>query len=976
MKLRMLGLLLALALMPALSTQAALLRTDQAVDLATASLLPQGRDEVVIKIWGPLPADTEVRATKESVFVTPASGYAIYIDDHPAANLFHPVRYAFVNAATGELRVYHASSPPLNEAAYTLVETAIGRKLMAVQNRRPPISKNDPPPPTRSDRWAVLMNGGYNSGNNHVRYWNDLSNIYVTLNGTYGFADDHIIVLCSDGLNPAPDQSNGQNSNPDLDGDGDPDIMYSCILSNVDLVFGQLATILTADDKLFVFTTDHGSTAGGWSTIQNLWNQEELADAHFAALLDALPDCEIICTLEPCYSGGFLDNVVVPPGPRVGSSACAYNQLSYAMSNLVYDEYVFHWTAAVEGHDAYGNPADADYNGDGIITMDEAFRYAESHDQASEDPQYDDEPNGCGAGISFWPTGAGPFLVVSNQVIDDLGGNNNGAPDPGETISMILTLTNVGSGTASNIVGTLSTSNQFLTVTQSVANFPNLAHFEQGQGTPAYQLIIDDGCPQGQTVTCNLHITADSAYTNDVIVSFIVGDILYDPIGPDAYGYYAYDQLDQPEGPEFSWIEIAPGAGGAGTLVSDLMGQDDRSTVVNLPFTFRYYGQNYSQVTICTNGWLAMGSVSNDSDWSNSQIPGADGPPAMIAPFWEDMNLETGGQIATHYNVTEGIFVVEYYRVPQYQPATALETFEVILRDPAAYPTSTGDGQILIQYNLVSDPSSCTLGIENDLETIGLQYLFDGTYNIHAAPLQAQSAVLYTTPTNLPNITVALTPYGTPIQIPASGGRFNYNIAIGNDGMSAANFDVWCDITLPDGSSTQPVLGPVNLTLPPQVTIDRDRTQNVPGSAPAGNYVFHGYVGDYPGTVWSEDEFPFSKLATGFGYLVPGWLNYGEDLTPIPSNRVGGVEECELISISPNPFNPLTAFRFSLPQAGPVKLAVFDVSGRLVAQLIDGWREAGTNEAVFDGSHLSAGVYLYRLTAGDSQTSGKLLLLK
>jgi hypothetical protein len=154
---------------------------------------------------------------------------------------------------------------------------------------------------------------------------------------------------------------------------------------------------------LFVFTTDHGSGSGGWDVIENLWNYEELTDAHFAELLAAFPECEKICTFEPCFSGGFLDNIIIPPGPIVGSSACSHDEYSWAMGpDYVYDEYVFHWTAAVKGEDAYGNPVDADANQDGIVTMDEAYIYAETHDTASESPQYGEYPEGIGETTSLW----------------------------------------------------------------------------------------------------------------------------------------------------------------------------------------------------------------------------------------------------------------------------------------------------------------------------------------------------------------------------------------------------------------------------------------------------------------------------------------------------------------------------------------------------------------------------------------------
>jgi hypothetical protein len=369
------------------------------------------KNEVLIYVWGPINEGEEVSSAKEYIMDTPDKGYIIYIDLYPRANLFHPVQYVFLSEDKEQLIVKDGISHPINFDDYQMIDTEIGVYLMSLQNRRAVIPENivlSQRTSSSDSRWAVLMNGGYSSGSNHVRYWNDLSNIYITLVDVYGYLDENIIVLCSDGLDPAPDQSNGQNSDPDLDGDGDDDIMFSCILSNVVQVFEDLADTLTGGSELFIFQTDHGSSNGGWNTLFNLWNMEELTDAHFADLLDALPDCEIICTFEPCFSGGFLDDVVVPPGPIVASSACRHDEYSWAMQNLLYDEYVFYWTAAVNGYDAFGDPHDADYNSDGFITMDEAFIYAEAHDTRPESPQYGDYPEGIGELLTLWPGSQAP----------------------------------------------------------------------------------------------------------------------------------------------------------------------------------------------------------------------------------------------------------------------------------------------------------------------------------------------------------------------------------------------------------------------------------------------------------------------------------------------------------------------------------------------------------------------------------------
>jgi len=84
----------------------------------------------------------------------------------------------------------------------------------------------------------------------------------------------------------------------------------------------------------------------------------------------------------------------------------------------------------------------------------------------------------------------------------------------------------------------------------------------------------------------------------------------------------------------------------------------------------------------------------------------------------------------------------------------------------------------------------------------------------------------------------------------------------------------------------------------------------------------------------------------------------------------------------PNPFNPSTQIRFTLPRAERVTLRIFDIAGRRVATLLDGARrEAGEQNLVWDGRDdagqaLPSGVYLYRLEAGAQRATRKLTLLK
>lgn len=78
----------------------------------------------------------------------------------------------------------------------------------------------------------------------------------------------------------------------------------------------------------------------------------------------------------------------------------------------------------------------------------------------------------------------------------------------------------------------------------------------------------------------------------------------------------------------------------------------------------------------------------------------------------------------------------------------------------------------------------------------------------------------------------------------------------------------------------------------------------------------------------------------------------------------------------PNPFNPATNIKFNLPKSSQVKLAVYDVTGKLVAELVNENLKAGSYIADFDASHLTSGVYFYKLLTNDFIETRKMILIK
>ncbi len=78
----------------------------------------------------------------------------------------------------------------------------------------------------------------------------------------------------------------------------------------------------------------------------------------------------------------------------------------------------------------------------------------------------------------------------------------------------------------------------------------------------------------------------------------------------------------------------------------------------------------------------------------------------------------------------------------------------------------------------------------------------------------------------------------------------------------------------------------------------------------------------------------------------------------------------------PNPFNPNTMISFNLPEPGVVKLEVFDIMGRKVAELADQHLNEGSHSYNFDASTLSSGTYIYRLKANGQVLTKKMMLIK
>jgi len=394
-----------------------------------------------------------------------------------------------------------------------------------------------------------------------------------------------------------------------------------------------------------------------------------------------------------------------------------------------------------------------------------------------------------------------PELSYEGLIIDDAGqAEPNGILNAGESANTVISLkNNNGYAHATGVTAVLRTSDAYITVTDSTSNYPDISPGSTVDNTAGpFVLTASSTLPYDHQVDMTMDVTADNC-TNTFNISFIAGKKTEeDPTGPDDYAYWAYDMTDTlyTECPTYGWVEIDPNYGGNGTeLVLGSNGTDQ----LQIPFNFMYYGDNYDTISVCSNGWLAMG-VTNDTSYRYYPIPDPNGPPRCIAVYWGRLDPAQAGGVYYKYDPSLHAFIVEWSRVYHLTSGNE-ETFQVLLSDPAYNPTVTGDGEIFCQYLVVKNPSNSCTGIEDASETIGLQYQISNSYSSGSTPLADAFVCKFTTD---PPEYVGVTEESTPTVYPKVFGlsrnvpnpfygrtRISYQIPRGKDvGVTLKVYDI------------------------------------------------------------------------------------------------------------------------------------------------------------------------------------------
>ena len=638
----------------------------------------------------------------------------------------------------------------------------------------------------------------------------------------------------------------------------------------------------------------------------------------------------------------------------------------------------------------------------------------------------------------------------------------NNILEPGMASELLLILRNNGRQAVEAINATLETLSPFVQIDQDAGNFPacnpleRIVQLGEGGGLP-FAVTPLGSVVGGMEAEFRLILSNDN-FIDTVLFALPVGfSNEGDPLGPDEYGYVVFDDIDQPNDwgapPIYEWIEINPQVEDfqyeGESLQIPNEEEPDVTRLIHMPFPFRYYGNEYSEISVCSNGWFAVGDQTNLVNQQNWEMPGINGAYGMIAVFWDRLRYENDlDGIFTFYDEDGGRLIIQWQTSVSDNQQNQPNIFQAIIYDPYVHPTITWDSMILFQYSIVNNVqdeweanANCTVGISSPSGLDGLTYTHWNQYDPAAVELENERALLWRTmsfdvpATVFGNITrwidgaqiesavvtasdgivtkyvnngtyrlVNVTPGEMSVEVVADGYVVQVieNIQVEEHADIEQNFILshgWLDIdpdTLTIGYTVMP-----DSDYSSSVVLNLQNIGNWPCSVmlnsfdPLPDFLTWSidvgeeglFVVDAAGNAEINISYNAVGLETGIWHGAIYFVNSSPVDTfkvPVVFDVLVGVDsrpelmplKLELKKPYPNPFNSVATVEFDLPKSAQIRLALFNIDGRLIQIIVDGNLEAGNHTYSVSAGDLASGVYFVKLTTGEFSMAQRLLLIR
>lgn len=429
------------------------------------------------------------------------------------------------------------------------------------------------------------------------------------------------------------------------------------------------------------------------------------------------------------YSLGISGYAIFDLGTEVkGDSIYVYEGVDAVPSEgfeLFVSNYPYGPWSQVGGR-AYGNA---------LIPCNSNFRYIKIVD----DGDGSSSSRKCGYDLDAIVVKVKPDLELLTYEVHEGSGNGNGFINPGELGTLCFSIQNNSSFTISQVSILPICIDPYI---QFLEDSTTLFNLTPGCiATDSFTFLTESNLPYDYEVSINLELHVEP-YIYTLPLTFVLNQkdsTVY--AGPDDYGYFAYDSVDSLYN-EFENLSLRD-ISSIGTIITQITNSDDATTQLDLPFTFKYYGINYNNISVCSNGWIAMG-ITNINTCVNRPIPDPSNPPALIAPLFMDLDPSASGDIYYYYDLSAHEFILMWKNVKVWGSASDA-TFEIVLRDPSYYSTLTGDGEIIFIFGDMPQHINATTGIESPSHSTGLLLYYNGNYDPSISLLRAGQFIKLTT---------------------------------------------------------------------------------------------------------------------------------------------------------------------------------------------------------------------------------------
>lgn len=437
--------------------------------------------------------------------------------------------------------------------------------------------------------------------------------------------------------------------------------------------------------------------------------------------------------------------------------------------------------------------------------------------------------------------------------------------------------------------------------------------------------------------------------------------------------YFANSIAGVPSQPVYQWRDttgsvnlilngVAQASLGAGNI------DDGRFDLLNIfpSGGTRFFGTTYSGLYVGTNGIISFAPFNPGG--TGAYEPPAGGIPQgninnAIFAFWKDMNFSDPDVPSNRlcYKLTADELIISYVRAPNYNQsvdANDYVTFQVIIR--YAFVNS-GNSRIDVMYNDDFTGSSFKFkystntlaahliglqGLNSSSQTLTYRYSTGsgGTLSPYGPMFGSNLAVAFgrdqsVLPVELASFTSEVAGSNVKLNWSTISEENNSGFEVERCELSMVNSE-WKKVGNVQGNGT---------------TTEQTNYSYEDRNVQSGNYKYRLKQIDYNG------NFEYHELLDEVIVGVPNKYNLSQNY--------------------PNPFNPATKINFEIPknvngQLVNVKLHVYDVTGRMISELVNKQMDAGYYTVDFNAVNLSSGIYFYKLATNDFVQTKKMLLVK